>query len=82
MIVAVIPVTSWQWPEVFRWLQEAGSVDTREMYRTFNCGIGMVVVVAAASAAAVAAQLGAAGETVYTIGTIAPRRSGDAVVVA
>ncbi len=73
---------SWPQTELFAWLQTTAGIDDHEMNRTFNNGIGMVVVVAAASAAAVAAQLGAAGETVYTIGTIAPRRSGDAVVVA
>ncbi len=36
---------SWQMPEVFQWLQKAGSVATNEMYRTFNCGVGMVLVV-------------------------------------
>ena len=52
------------------------------MNRTFNNGIGMVVVVDAAQAEATAATLRAAGETVYTIGRIAPRGTGAAVVVA
>ncbi|HBS42419.1 MAG TPA: phosphoribosylformylglycinamidine cyclo-ligase, partial [Oceanospirillales bacterium] len=38
---AVIDTNSWQWPEVFRWLQEKGNIATREMFRTFNCGVGM-----------------------------------------
>ena len=33
---------SWQWPEVFNWLQQAGNVSTHEMYRTFNCGVGFI----------------------------------------
>ncbi len=73
---------SWPRTELFAWLQATAGIDDHEMNRTFNNGIGMVVVVAAASAAAVAALLSAAGETVCTIGTIAPRGSGDAVVVA
>jgi phosphoribosylformylglycinamidine cyclo-ligase len=37
---------SWEWPALFRWLQRAGNVETAEMYRTFNCGVGMVLCVA------------------------------------
>ena len=40
---ADIDVSSWQWPPVFEWLQTAGGIATEEMYRTFNCGVGMVV---------------------------------------
>lgn len=57
-------------------------IDDIEMNRTFNNGIGMVVVVDAAQAEATAATLRAAGETVYTIGAIAERGDGAAVVVA
>ena len=60
----------WEWPAVFRWLQEAGNVDTREMYRTFNCGIGMVVITAAADADRAMALLEAAGETCRVIGEV------------
>ncbi|PID42018.1 MAG: phosphoribosylformylglycinamidine cyclo-ligase [Proteobacteria bacterium] len=42
---AVIDSSSWEMPEVFRWLQKAGNVTQDEMYRTFNCGIGMVICV-------------------------------------
>ena len=57
-------------------------IDDIEMNRTFNNGIGMVVVVDAANAEATAATLRAAGEQVYTIGAIASRGEGAAVVVA
>ena len=40
---AVIDEKSWEWPSVFNWLQEKGNIDTYEMYRTFNCGVGMVI---------------------------------------
>ncbi len=40
---AVIDESSWQWPEVFNWLQTAGNVERHEMYRTFNCGVGMII---------------------------------------
>lgn len=44
--VAQVDAKSWQMPKLFRWLQEKGGVAENEMYRTFNCGIGMVVIVA------------------------------------
>ncbi len=61
-------------PPVFSWLAKTGNVAPTEMMRTFNCGIGMVMVVAAGQAAQVAAVLAQAGEEVTTIGRILPRR--------
>ncbi|HEV7252613.1 MAG TPA: phosphoribosylformylglycinamidine cyclo-ligase [Mesorhizobium sp.] len=59
-------------PPVFGWLARAGNIAEREMLRTFNCGVGMVVVAAAGQAAQVAAVLARHGETVTPIGRIAP----------
>ncbi|MCY7318067.1 MAG: phosphoribosylformylglycinamidine cyclo-ligase, partial [Ramlibacter sp.] len=59
---------SWPQTELFAWLQRTAGIDDHEMNRTFNNGIGMVVVVDAAAASAVAATLRAGGETVYQIG--------------
>jgi len=73
---------SWPQTELFAWLQKTAGIDDIEMNRTFNNGIGMVVVVAADQAEACAATLRAAGETVYTIGKIAPQGAGAQVVVA
>ena len=73
---------SWPQTELFAWLQATAGIDDIEMNRTFNNGIGMVVVVSAAQAQAVADTLRTAGETVYTIGTIAPQGEGAQVVVA
>jgi len=61
-------------PPVFEWLSKTGGVEAAEMMRTFNCGIGMIVVVAAGQAAQVAAVLQSQGETVTPIGRIVPRR--------
>ena len=61
-------------PPVFGWLAKTGNVAPDEMMRTFNCGIGMVIVVASGQAAQVAAVLQEAGETVTSIGRIVPRR--------
>lgn len=71
--VAQIDAKSWALPKLFQWLQQAGNVDTQEMYRTFNCGIGMAVIVSAAEADAVQAFLAEQGETVYRLGSIRER---------
>ena len=72
---------SWPQTELFSWLQKTAGIDDFEMNRTFNNGIGMVVVIDAANAVACAATLSAAGETVYEIGVIAARGDGAAVLV-
>jgi len=74
---AVIEAGSWTWPAVFQWLQAQGNVALDEMHRTFNCGIGMVLVVAAADADAAMHFLGERGETVYRLGEIQHRAAGQ-----
>jgi phosphoribosylformylglycinamidine cyclo-ligase len=73
---------SWPQTELFAWLQKTAGIDDVEMNRTFNNGIGMVVVIDPANAAACAATLRAAGETVYEIGVIAARGEGASVTVS
>jgi phosphoribosylformylglycinamidine cyclo-ligase len=72
---------SWPQTELFAWLQATAGIDDIEMNRTFNNGIGMVVVIDAEAAHACAASLSAAGEQVYTIGRIAAQGEGAQVVV-
>ena len=72
---------SWPQTELFAWLQKVAGIDDIEMNRTFNNGIGMVVVIDAAEAAACAATLRASGVMVHEIGVIAERGEGAAVVV-
>ncbi len=74
---AVLDGKAWQFPPVFQWLMEQGQVELREMHRTFNCGIGMVLVVAADDAERAAAFLAERGETVYRIGRIEQRSEGQ-----
>lgn len=61
---------SWRLPAVFQWLQAHGNIEDSEMLRTFNCGIGMTILVAEAHAAAVTATLAAGGEQVFDIGRV------------
>lgn len=75
--VAAIDTQSWPLPKLFQWLQQAGQVNSQEMYRTFNCGIGMVLVVNAADAAEVQQFLQQQGETVYEIGVIRSRQNDE-----
>ncbi|MBU3736136.1 MAG: phosphoribosylformylglycinamidine cyclo-ligase [Methylobacterium sp.] len=74
---AEIDSRAWTLPPLFQWLQQQGNVTHDEMHRTFNCGIGMVVIVAAADADAATALLVAEGETVYRIGRIRARAAGE-----
>ena len=73
---------SWPRSELFTWLQQTAGIDDIEMNRTFNNGIGMVVVIDSAHASACTDTLRAAGETIYTIGRIAHQGSAASVVVA
>jgi phosphoribosylformylglycinamidine cyclo-ligase len=68
---AVINTLSWELPPVFQWLQRGGNVDIREMYRTFNCGIGMVIAIPAGETDNALNILRASGETAFVIGSIA-----------
>ena len=67
---AVIDEKSWKWPSVFNWLQEKGNIDTYEMYRTFNCGVGMVIALPRELVETALAILKQAGENAWLIGHI------------
>ena len=80
-LTAVLDKHAWVMPPLFDWLREQGNVVPTEMHRTFNCGIGMAVVVAAERAEEAMQLLRAAGETVWQIGKIAKRAEGQAQTV-
>lgn len=69
-LTAEIDTSSWQVPAVFEWLQQEGNIETAEMRRTFNCGIGMTVIVAEDDADETIASLNASGESAWRLGTI------------
>jgi phosphoribosylformylglycinamidine cyclo-ligase len=74
-LAAVLSKNAWEMPPVFRWLMEAGKVAEHEMYRTFNCGIGMVVVVDEADLETAMQFLNEQGERVVHLGSIVSRAS-------
>ncbi len=80
-VAVEIDLSSIQLPPIFGWLARTGDVETREMLRTFNCGVGMVLVVRRQEARAVRDVLEAAGETVFELGGVADRREGGERVV-
>ena len=67
---AVLERRNWQRDPVFDWLQKAGSIESAEMYRTFNCGLGMVVIVPPEHAAAAVKFLAARAETATIVGEV------------
>jgi phosphoribosylformylglycinamidine cyclo-ligase len=67
---AVVDTASWSWPPIFQWLQEQGNVATPEMYRTFNCGVGMVLCVAPSATRTTLDLLAREGLTAWQLGTI------------
>ncbi|MGS2717052.1 phosphoribosylformylglycinamidine cyclo-ligase [Eionea flava] len=78
---AVIDSASWEIPAVFRWLQQAGNVEQTEMYRTLNCGVGMVICVDEANTAQALQLLEEAGETAWVIGHIAQAKADSEQVI-
>jgi len=67
---AIVDADSWPLPRLFAFLQAGGAIEPAELARTFNCGIGMAVIVAADEAEALSGELTVAGETVHRIGAI------------
>ena len=80
-LTAEIKQGSWAVPPLFDWLQAQGNITDDEMHRTFNCGIGMVVIVSAQDAEAATRLLAAEGEQVWTIGHIRRQQPGEAATV-
>jgi phosphoribosylformylglycinamidine cyclo-ligase len=80
-LTAEIKKGSWTMPPLFTWLQAQGNVTDSEMYKTFNCGIGMAVIVAKEQVVAAQKQLQDAGETVFEIGHIRAQQAGEAPTI-
>lgn len=76
-----LDASTWPFLPVFSWLKKAGNLSVEETARTFNCGIGMILIVSPAQAAAVRYALANAGEHVYTIGEVVKKTSDERVVL-
>jgi phosphoribosylformylglycinamidine cyclo-ligase len=81
-LCARIDLSSWQPGPVFEWLQQTGNVAPREMLRTFNCGVGMILAVDAGVADQVVDKLQTLGETAWVIGDVVERSDQEPVIFA
>jgi phosphoribosylformylglycinamidine cyclo-ligase len=80
-LTAEIRADGWQLPPLFQWLQAQGNIVPSELYKTFNCGIGMAVIVAKEHVAQARKLLEASGETVFEIGHIRVQNAGEAPTI-
>lgn len=80
-LAAKVDVGARHLPAVFAWLKKAGGLDAVEVARTFNAGVGMVLVVPEAKAKDAVAELERAGESVYRIGRLVERKDGPACIL-
>ncbi|MGB0895422.1 MAG: phosphoribosylformylglycinamidine cyclo-ligase [Parashewanella sp.] len=74
---AVIDGSSWQWPVVFDWLKQNGNITEHEMYRTFNCGVGMIIALPNDKVDTALSLLESEGENAWLIGKIAARNDDE-----
>lgn len=80
-LTAEINANSWELPALFKWLQAQGNIADNEMYKTFNCGVGMAIIVSQENAVEAQKVLAAKGETVYQIGLIRAQNAGEAATI-
>ena len=78
---AQIDINSWTMPPVFEWLQQQGNIEPQEMYRTFNCGVGMVLVMDADDADQALDLLNNAGETAWRLGEVVSKTGDPDVII-
>ena len=71
---------SWSQPEIFKWLQKEGNIDSHEMYRVLNCGVGMVVIISKESSSQAIEHLSACGENAWLIGEVVHSK-GERVII-
>jgi phosphoribosylformylglycinamidine cyclo-ligase len=78
---AIIDESSWQWPSIFNWLQQTGNVSRHEMYRTFNCGVGLIIALPKQLATQAINLLNQHGEKAWLLGEIKTSSSTDTVII-
>ena len=77
---AKLDSNSWSQPEIFKWLQKEGNIDSHEMYRVLNCGVGMVVIISKESSSQAIEHLSACGENAWLIGEVVYSK-GEQVII-
>jgi len=77
---AKLDSNSWSQPEIFKWLQKEGNIDSHEMYRVLNCGVGMVVIISKESSSQAIEHLSACGENAWLIGEVVHSK-GERVII-
>ena len=78
---AIIDESSWQWPAIFNWLQQAGNVSRHEMYRTFNCGVGLIIALPKQLVDQAIQLLNQHGEKAWLLGEIKTSSSAERVII-
>ncbi len=81
-VTAKVNEDSWQWPSIFSFLQAQGNVTTHEMYRTFNCGVGLMLAVEADIAKDIVEFLNARGENAWILGQLVEKTTDETVIIA
>jgi phosphoribosylformylglycinamidine cyclo-ligase len=79
-LAAKLDNTSWQLPDIFQFLQDSGNIEITDMYRVFNCGVGMVLILDADASADAIKHLKAQGENAWLIGKIV-KNDGEQVII-
>lgn len=79
-LAAKLDDQSWQLPEIFQFLQNNGNIDIMEMYRVFNCGVGMVLVVPSDQSEAVIKHMNEQGESAWLIGDIVSNEGNQVII--
>ena len=79
-LAANLDQNSWELPQIFKWLQSEGNIDTMEMYRVLNCGVGMVVIVPKASSDEAINILKSCGENAWLIGEVIDSEGGQVLI--
>lgn len=78
---AIVNESSWEWPALFTWMMETANIERDEMYRTFNCGVGMIIVVSQENANKAMEILNQAGETAFQLGQIEAGEASEQVKI-
>lgn len=79
-LAATLNKESWKMPKIFQWLQQQGNIETNEMHRVFNCGVGMVIVLPASQSKKAIEHLNQMGEHAWLIGEIT-KAEGEQVII-